>query len=268
MNASSELILQQQLHLDGRILLVSFNRADAANAINLAMGEELLRLAEHLEQSPAIEAVIFTGKGRLFSGGGDLGTFRAALEGSAETSEAFTRLLSELTRSVHGALNRIAAAGPLLVAAVNGPAAGAGLGLICACDYAFARPGATLRAGFSKLGLSPDSSSTYFLPRIVGYRKALDILIGGEAVNAEAAVALGLYERIIDASDVLFLEQVIATTTQLIAPGRAVRETRRLLRASGKSTLAEHLDLERESIVGLSRDPGVVARIRKALGLN
>ena len=87
-------------------------------------------------------------------------------------------------------------------------------------------------------------------------------------MDAEAAVALGLYQRIIDADDAQFLEQVIAATAKLIAPGRTVRETRRLLLASGQSTLAEHLDLERESMIGVSRDPRVVAQVRKALGLN
>jgi 2-(1,2-epoxy-1,2-dihydrophenyl)acetyl-CoA isomerase len=265
--ASESTLIVEPQH-DGRILLVSFNRPNAANAINPAMGDDLLRLASQLENAPEVEAVIFTGKGRLFSGGGDVGSFREALESGGDTSPAFTALLRELTVSIHGAISRMVAAGPLLVAAANGPVAGAALGLVCACDYAFARPGATLRAGFSKLGLTPDTGSTYYLPRIVGYRKALDILITGDAVDAQAALSLGIYSALIDADSPEFVDQVVARTAQLIAPGRTVRETRRLLRASEYNSMQEQLDLERTSMVAVSQDAGVVGQVRKAIGIN
>lgn len=266
MSTPSEATLLLQLHLDGRILVAALNRPTAANAINDLMADELKALATQLDQSPSIEAVILTGTGRIFCGGGDIGAFRASLDTGGETSEAFTQLLGDLSLRVHAALERIIQSGPLLVAAVNGPVTGAGVGLVCACDYAFARPGATLRAGFSRLGISPDSSTTYFLPRIVGYRKALDVLVGGEAVDAEAALALGIYSRLLDAGDEQFLDQVITATAKLIAPGKALQETRRLLQISGQSTLGAQLEHERQALIGLSRDARVVARVRKALG--
>lgn len=267
MSIPSEAPLLLESRLDSRILIATLNRPAVANAIDASIAQELLALATRLEQSPAVEALILTGKGRVFCGGGDIVAFRASLEGEDETAEAFTQILSEWSLSVHAALERIIHSGPLLVAAVNGPATGAGVGLICACDYAFARPGATLRAGFSQLGISPDSSTTYFLPRIVGYRKALDVLIGGEPVDAESALSLGLYTRLLEPCEQPFLDQVVAETGKLIGAGKAVRETRRLLQCSGQSTLRTQLEHERQALVGLSRDPGVVSHIRKVLGL-
>jgi 2-(1,2-epoxy-1,2-dihydrophenyl)acetyl-CoA isomerase len=267
MSTPSETTLLVESHSDARILVATLNRPTAANAIDASIAEDLLALATRLEQSPTVEALILTGEGRVFCAGGDIGAFRASLEGNGETAEGFTQLLSEWSQHVHAALERIIRSGPLLVAAVNGPATGAGVGLICACDYAFACPGATLRAGFSRLGISADSSTTYFLPRIVGYRKALDVLVGGEAVDAQSALALGLYTRLLDAGDEPFLDQVIAATSKLIVAGRAVRETRRLLQLSGQSTLRAQLEHERQALIGLSRDAGVVSHIRKALGV-
>ena len=258
------MLLQPQL--DGRILVATLNRPAAGNAINAAVASELQALATRMERTPAIEAVILAGKGRIFCGGGDIGSFRTALEAGTGT-EAFTELLADLSLQVHAALDRIVQAGPLLVAAVHGPAAGAGVGLVCACDYAFARRGATLHAGFSRLGISPDTGLTYFLPRIVGYRKALDVLVGGEAVDAETARTLGIYSQLIDVGDEQFLDHVIAATEKLIAPGKAVRETRRLLQLSEQSRLNTQLEHERNSLVGLSRDVHVVAHIRRTLGL-
>jgi 2-(1,2-epoxy-1,2-dihydrophenyl)acetyl-CoA isomerase len=263
MSISSDAALVLRRHLDDRLLIATLNRPAAANSINSAMADGLDALASLLERSPTIEAVILVGAGGVFCGGGDIGAFRAALAGGVP--EAFTRLLEDLSRRVHAALERIVQAGPLLVAAVNGPATGAGLGLVCACDYAFARSDATLRAGFSRLGISPDSGTTYFLPRIVGYRRALDMLVGGEAVDAQAALALGIYSRLFEAGD--FLEQVVAATSKLIACGKALRETRRLLRISGHSTLGAQLEHERQALIELSRDPQVLAHIRTALGM-
>ena len=252
---------------DGRLLVVRMNRPDAANAFNQDMGDGLLRLADRLERSPEVDAVVITGEGRLFSGGGDLGAFRDALAADGPDSPAFTGLLRNLSHTIHGALARIVASGPLLVAAVNGPVAGAGVGLLCACDVAFARSSASLRAGFSSLGLTPDTGTTYYLPRIVGYRKALEILIGGALVDAHAAVALGIYNEVLEAPGPEFLELVVQRTDKLIAAGRCARETRRLLRISQENCLQEQLDLERAAIVAMSQNPAVVRKIREAVGL-
>ncbi|WP_421793691.1 enoyl-CoA hydratase/isomerase family protein [Hydrocarboniphaga effusa] len=260
----SNLIEQRR---DGRILLSTLNRPEAANGIDSAMAEALEALADEVQRDGTqIDAVVLTGKGRVFCSGGDVGAFKQALS-SADGPEGLSALLNELATRVHSAIERLAQAGPLLIAAVNGPATGAGLGLLCACDLAYANTKATLRAGFSRLGLSPDTGTTYFLPRIVGYRKALELLLRSDAVSAQAALELGIFSEIIDATDEAFIDQVLERTRALIACGPAVQPTRRLLRQSATAALQAQLLSEQHSLVQLATTPEVTAHLRKALGL-
>lgn len=264
----SQLIEQRR---DGRILLATLNRPAAANGIDAAMAEALEALATQVQQSSAeIDAVVLTGKGRVFCSGGDVGAFKQALSsGSSSTDGAagLSALLNELATRVHSAIARLAEAGPLLIAAVNGPATGAGLGLLCACDLAYANTKATLRAGFSRLNLSPDTGTTYFLPRIIGYRKALELLLRSDAVSAQAALDLGIFSEIIDAADEAFIDQVLERARALIACGAAVQPTRRLLRQSASAQLQDQLLSEQNSLVQLATTPEVTAHLRKALGI-
>ena len=261
----SNLIEQRR---DGRILLATLNRPEAANGIDAAMAEALEALADQVQRSSSeIDAVVLTGKGRVFCSGGDVGAFRQALS-TVDGAAGLSTLLNELATRVHAAIEKLVQAGPLLIAAVNGPATGAGLGLLCVCDLAYANPKATLRAGFSRLGLSPDTGTTYFLPRIVGYRKALELLLRSDALSAQAALELGIFGEIIDATDEAFVEQVLDRTRALIACGSAVQPTRRLLRQSAASELQAQLLSEQNSLVQLATTPDVTAHLRKALGLD
>jgi len=251
-------------HLDGRIVVVTLNRPEATNAIDDALALALETVVQDIATSPRIEVVILTGSGRAFCSGGDVTVFKAAL-GSGDDRELST-LLDRLATRIHGALDALVNAGPLLIAAVNGPATGAGLGLVCACDAAYARPGATVRPGFSRLGLSPDTGTTYFLPRIVGARKALDILVRGDALSADAAFQLGIFNAVVDLDDKAFLMHVITQATALIASGRAACETRRLIRASMAGDLRQQLDREQKALVAMAGRAEITAKLRKLLG--
>src|SRR5690606_18433491 len=111
----------------------------------------------------------------------------------------------------------------------------------CACDIAYARPGAVLRAGFSRLGLSPDSGSTHLLPRAIGYKRAIEFLLSGAPMSAEQARELGIYSELLDLEQEPFLAEVRSRTIKLIASGAAVRATRALLRSSPDTPLAQQL---------------------------
>ncbi|NGY07052.1 enoyl-CoA hydratase/isomerase family protein [Solimonas terrae] len=263
-SAGSVPLIEQRL--EGRVLIATLNRPEAANGINADMAAALEGLAGHLEREDGIQALVLTGKGRVFCSGGDVGAFKSALA-QADGAAQLPALLDVLASRVHAALERIANAGPLLIAAVNGPATGAGLGLLCACDLAYARPGATLRAGFSRLRLSPDTATSYYLPRIIGYRRSLEMLLRGDAVTADAALQLGIYCELIDQENELFVDEVLLRVQALIASGPAVAATRRLLREGEHASLGEHLRREQSMLVGLAARPDVSAHIRKALGL-
>jgi len=249
---------------DGRVLIATLDRPQAANGIDPSMAAALEELAVDVESASDIDAVVLTGSGRVFCAGGDVFAFKAALESSTEPA-ALAALLDGLAMRVHAALERLVTAGPLLIAAVNGPATGAGLGLLCACDLAYAKPTAVLRAGFSRLKLSPDTGTTYFLPRIVGSRKALELLLQSAPLPAETALQLGIFTELIDADDARFLPEVVARAKQLIAAGPAAVQTRRLLQQSLQSSLAEQLQREQQSLVELAARPEISGHIRAAL---
>ena len=252
-------------YLDGRIALLTLNRPDAANAIDDEMATAIEAAVARITAAPHVEAVVLTGAGRIFCSGGDVGVFKAALSNGDDGELA--RLLDRLATRIHGALEALVSAGPLLIAAVNGPATGAGLGLVCACDFAYAKPSATLRPGFSTLGLSPDTGTTQFLPRIVGARKALELLIRGDAITSDAATALGIYSEVIDGDDAAFIDSVLDRVKPLIASGRAACETRRLIRQTMAPGLHAQLAAEQASLVALAASPQVTGRLKKALGL-
>ncbi len=251
--------------LDGRVVILTLNRPEAANGIDDALASALEGEAQRITASSRIEAVVLTGSGRVFCSGGDVSAFKTALM-SGDGAGELPGMLDRIATRIHATLETLVNAGPLLVAAVNGPATGAGLGLVCACDFAYARTSATLRPGFSRLGLSPDTGTTHFLPRIVGYRKALEILLRGDAVSAESALGLGLFNELIDAEGAAFIDQVVTRTGTLIACGRAARETRRLLRESEHRGLRAQLDAEQHSLVSMAAEADIAARMKKALG--
>ena len=256
-------LIETERHDEGRILVARLNRPEVANGIHQAMALALLALAEQLETDTTIEAVILTGRGKVFCGGGDVGMFSAAF---APGAEPLPEVLDWMATRVHEALARIVEAGPVLIGAINGPATGAGLGLVCACDLAYARPTAAIRSGFSRLGLSPDTGTTWSLPRKVGARQALKILLSPDPVTAAAAQAMGLYEEVIDVADeASFIEEVLLRTRRLLAPAGATRSTRRLLRASEHRSLREQLQAEQQSLVASSRDAAVDAHLRSVL---
>ncbi len=258
---NTPLILIEERH-DARILVATFNRPDSANGIDRPMAQALLALAERVEQASHVDAVILTGAGRVFCAGGDVSAFGQALR---ESADALPQLLDELALAVHGAMEKLLNAGPLLIGAINGPATGAGMALACACDIAWARPGATLRAGFSRLGLSPDSGSTHLLPRSIGYRQALEFLLSGAPMSAERARELGIYSEVLDLEQDAFVDEVCSRAITLLASGAAVRATRSLLRASSRNSLEQQLDREREQLVALARTPAVKAGLARLL---
>lgn len=266
MNNETRILLRDE-RLDGRIVILTLNRPATLNAIDEAMALALESEAARLRNDSRVEAIVLTGNGRAFCSGGDLGSFKTALGTGGDGAGELPALLDRLATRVHAAVEALVNSGPLLVAAVNGSATGGGLGLACACDFIYGQPGSSLRPGFARLGLSPDTGTTHSLLRILGYRKALQFLIAGQPLGGAAALELGLFTELIDADGDAFVDQVVERVQALIACGRAARETRRLLRSSATASLHEQLELEKQSLIAMSRDDAVAARLKQALGV-
>jgi len=140
---------------------ITLDRPDAANALDLALSRELMHAAIAADEDPAVRAVLIAANGRMFCAGGDLGSFRHAGEG-------VPALLKEMTTYLHAAISRFARMRAPVVGAVGGAAAGAGLSLLCALDYVVASEEAKFTLAYTQVGLAPDGSSTYWLPRLLG----------------------------------------------------------------------------------------------------
>src|SRR5260370_20985809 len=164
---------------------ITLNRPEAANGINLEMASEIRHAARRCGTDPEIRAVLVSGAGKMFCAGGDLKAFAAQPEGE------LPGFLEQVTLHLHQAITHFARMNAPVVVAVQGSAAGGGFSLACACDFPFAAESAKFTMAYTRAGLTPDGSSTYFLPRIIGYRRTLEVAITNRVLSAREAAEIG-----------------------------------------------------------------------------
>jgi 2-(1,2-epoxy-1,2-dihydrophenyl)acetyl-CoA isomerase len=218
---------------DAGVRTLTLNRPERLNAVNPRLADELPSAVGEAAASDAVRVLVITGAGRGFSAGLDLAD--PALLGTRSRAERLDDL-AWVGRWVVA----ISACEKPVIAAVNGPAAGAGLGLALACDIRLVSSAATLTAGYVRRGLSPDAGVSYFLPRHVGLARAADILMTGRDVTADEAERIGLASRVLPAER--FADEVAAYAGRLVGgPPIALALTKRLLSASLDTPLVPHL---------------------------
>ena len=214
---------------------VLLNRPDAMNTMDLALAQGLLEAARACHFDASVRAVLVRGAGRAFCAGGDLQSFSRSGEPS--------RTLKELTTPLHAAISLLVRLDAPVVAAVHGSAAGAGLGLVLACDLAVAAESARFTMAYTAVGLSPDGSSSYFLPRLVGLRRALDLTLTNRALSAAEALDLGLVSQVAP-DDALFDEAEALAARLAAGPTRAYGAAKRLLHQSLDTPLETQMEVE------------------------
>jgi 2-(1,2-epoxy-1,2-dihydrophenyl)acetyl-CoA isomerase len=209
------------------VLTVTLNRPAALNAVN---AEVLALLAAAWRQAakPEVRAVLLTGAGRGFCAGQDL---------------AEPPVPDGLRQGYNPVILGLAALDKPVVAAVNGAAAGAGLSLACAADIRIVAERAKFVPAFSRLGLAPDAGCSYYLPRLIGYGRALSWLATGEPMTAARALAAGLADEVVADDSVLTVASDLARRLAA-APGAAAPLTKQLLARSGAASLADQLEAE------------------------
>jgi 2-(1,2-epoxy-1,2-dihydrophenyl)acetyl-CoA isomerase len=219
---------------DGDVLTLTLNRPDVLNAFNAAMHAAL---AEGLEQarSDDVRAVVITGAGRGFCVGQDLTEFR----------EAPGDIGHRLRGSYHPNILAIRALEKPVIAAVNGPAAGAGLSLACACDLRLAADSASFVPAFIGIGLVPDSGGSYFISRLLGAARAFEWMTSNRKLTAAEAHACGLVSEVVEA-DSLAVRAAEVAARYATAPTRGIGMTKRLFDHAQNATLEEQLELEAE----------------------
>lgn len=176
---------------DGALTVLTLDRPEVLNAFDDALTEALNASLEDVAQDRAVRAVAIIGAGRAFSSGQDLTDRLAMIEQGGDRN-----LGDELRRRYHPATVTIRAMRKPVIAAVNGVAAGAGFGLALACDIRLAASSATFRAAWGRVGLVPDAGAAFFLPRLVGIGRAMDMMLTGEPVDATEAMRIGLVTRV------------------------------------------------------------------------
>lgn len=215
---------------DGGVRVVSLNRPDVLNACNDRMTAELTDAFKQIERDSDVRCVVLTGAGRAFCSGQDL----ADLE--AKYREGDVPVLGERLRKGYNPLiRRMVELEKPVIAAVNGVAAGAGCSLALACDLRIASEKASLIEVFVNVGLVPDSGSSFFLPRLVGFGKAMEMCITGDKVSAAEALSLGLVSKVVP-PDQLMPAAVDLARRLAAMPTRAIGLTKRLLYGSATRT--------------------------------
>jgi len=221
------------------VATITLNRPDAYNALNMPLARDLFHATLEADEDPDVRCIVITGAGRAFCAGGDVKDF-------ADNPERIGILIKELTTYLHGTVSRLARAQKPVIMAVNGVAAGGGMSFALAGDLVVAAASAKFTMAYSKIAASPDGSSSYFLPRMIGLRRALELHYTNRVLSAAEALEWGLVNEIVDDADLL--ERALEVAGQLAngATG-AFGQTKRLV-AHSLGSLESHMTLESETI--------------------
>jgi len=219
---------------------ITLDRPDVANAITLDLARDLMRAMHTCEDSADLRVVVLGAAGPVFCGGGDL----AAIRESDPNASAYVR---ELLVYLHEAIETIARIPVPVIAAVQGSAAGAGMALACSCDLVVCAASARFSMSYTKVGATPDGSSSWYLPRLVGFRRAMELALLNRELAAGEALAWGLVTEVVD-NDRL-LARVGELSSQLCeGAAHALGEAKRLIRCSYEHALSEQLSIESGAI--------------------
>jgi 2-(1,2-epoxy-1,2-dihydrophenyl)acetyl-CoA isomerase len=234
-----------RMDVAGGIATITLNRPDAFNALNMQMGKELMQAAIRCDEDRSIRCVVLTGTGNAFCAGGDMRSF-------AEDPARTPALMKELTVYLHAAVSRFSRMNAPVIGAINGVAAGGGLSLAACVDLAIAAEGARFVSAYTAAGLTPDGSSTYFMPRLVGLRRYLEFAMTNRTLTAAEALDWGIVNKVVPA-DKLMAETMALARQLADGPTRAFGAVKQLANSSFGETLETQMELEARCIAEAAR---------------
>ena len=234
-----------ELEQDGALAILRFNRPEQYNALNREMASELLDAVVELHNDDSVRAVMVTGKGNAFHAGGDIKWF--------DQNHAHLPILLERTiADLHGFISRLIRMPKPVVAAVNGSAAGAGFSLAMGCDLVVAQENAVFTVGYTKIGATPDGGSTFYLPRLIGMRRAMELVMTNRVLSAREAEQWGLVTRVFPEAS--FEQDARNFALEMAAgPTLALGHCKDLLYHSPNHELETQLELEARGIINSTR---------------
>jgi len=230
-----------EFSVDAGIATITLNRPDAANAFNLTLATELNHAANRCQHDPGIRAVILCANGKLFSAGGDLGVM-------SEADDRVDAALKQLTDQLHSAISILMRMRAPLIVAVNGAAAGIGLSLALIGDITLASEKASFTLAYTAAGLSPDGASTYLLPKVIGIKRAKEMMITNRRLTAAEALEWGLVNRVVGV-DALPDETLELARSIARGPTNAFGSVKSLVLSGFGGTLESQMALEVEEII-------------------
>ena len=233
-----------RIDIDGEIGTLTLDRPDAFNAMSPEMIGEMIVAFGWLADRAPLRGLIVTGSGKAFCAGGDVTWFRKGVESDEIDLPSDVRRGAE---ALHQAIIDLRRIPYPVVAAINGPAAGAGFSLALACDMRISSSAAFFAPAYGRIGASPDGGMTYFLPRVVGPSKALEIFLEDPNMNAADALERGLVSEVVAADELMEAARAKAEKLAKKAPFY-VKMAKRLCNQSIENSLTEHLQLERHGI--------------------
>ncbi|MFT5220746.1 MAG: 2-(1,2-epoxy-1,2-dihydrophenyl)acetyl-CoA isomerase [Planctomycetota bacterium] len=241
------------------IINIRLNRPDAANGMNTRMAAELKQAAMRCDNDARVKAVVLSASGRFFCAGGDIKEFAAQ-------GDDIGSGVKGLADDLHAAISTFSRMNAAFIVAVNGIAAGAGFSLAMAADLVLAGQSASFTMAYTRAGLCPDGSSSYFLPRLIGLRKTQQLMLTNNTLSAAQAFDLGLVTQVV-ADDQLPLEcQQLA---EQLAKGslNSIAAVKKLLLCSFNNSLETQMELEGRSVAQCAASPdgreGISAFIEK-----
>jgi 2-(1,2-epoxy-1,2-dihydrophenyl)acetyl-CoA isomerase len=218
------------------VATITLNRPDAANSLNHELSTQMLDAIIRSEEDPAVRAMVITATGRFFCAGADLRSFYATA-GDLKNRVSF----------LHVALSRIVRSPFPVIGAINGTAAGGGMGLACACDLLVAAESAKFIMAYTRRGLSPDGTTTYFLPRRIGLGRALELAYLNRTLSAREAMEWGIVNQVAPDDELDIRTHALATDLAK-GPTRAFAAAKRLMHSGCVETLETQIENEIRSI--------------------
>jgi 2-(1,2-epoxy-1,2-dihydrophenyl)acetyl-CoA isomerase len=227
------------------VATLTLNRPDAYNAFDLALGREIFHAVLEVDDDPQVRCVVVTGAGRAFCAGGDVKEF-------VESLNRIGAMVKELTTYLHGAVSRLCRTDKPVVVAVNGVAAGGGLSLVLAGDLVVAAESARFTMAYSKIAATPDGSSSYFLPRLVGLRRAMELYFTNRVLSAREALEWGLVTRVVPDAE---LKPAVDALARELAQGptKAFGGAKRLFHQATWESLETQMEAEAQAIAQSGR---------------
>lgn len=248
-----------QFDVSDGIATMTLNRPDAANAMNLELSKEMMDVSIRCDEDPEVRVLIIRANGKMFCAGGDLKSFAAH-------GDRIGHALKDMTIYLHGAISRFARMNAPVITEVQGMAAGAGMSLAIIGDMVIAGESAGFTMAYTAAGLSPDGSSSFYLPRLIGVQRAKELMLTNRRLSAAEAAAWGIVNQVVPDGELA--GEVMKLAVQLRqGPTAAYGSVKRLLDTTFTAGLETQMELEAREIVdnarGLDGREGIEAFVGK-----